>query len=75
MKRVLSGRLDHSIPFHDLAKLLTGLGFRKRQRGSHHIFSKEGVEERINLQRSGSMAKAYQVRQVRKILERHADYE
>ncbi|MDB6031847.1 MAG: hypothetical protein JWM16_2185 [Verrucomicrobiales bacterium] len=36
--------------------------------GSHHIFTRPGVLERINLQREGAKAKPYQVRQVRKIL-------
>jgi len=36
--------------------------------GSHHIFTQSGVMERINLQRDGSKAKPYQVRQVRNIL-------
>ena len=36
--------------------------------GSHHIFTKHGVIERINLQRDGAKAKPYQVKQVRKIL-------
>lgn len=36
--------------------------------GSHHIFTRPGILERINLQREGSKAKPYQVRQVRKIL-------
>jgi hypothetical protein len=39
-----------------------------RVSGSHHIFIKPGVMERINLQREGSKAKPYQIRQVRKIL-------
>jgi predicted RNA binding protein YcfA (HicA-like mRNA interferase family) len=47
------------------------LGFAERIRGSHHIFSKEGVEELINLQRHGNNAKVYQVRQVRAILKRY----
>jgi hypothetical protein len=33
-----------------------------------HIFTRRGVIERINIQREGSKAKPYQVRQVRKIL-------
>jgi hypothetical protein len=36
--------------------------------GSHHIFTRPGVLERINLQRESSKAKPYQVRQVRRIL-------
>ncbi len=39
-----------------------------RIRGSHHVFRKEGVEEKINLQREGSNAKPYQVWQVRYII-------
>jgi predicted RNA binding protein YcfA (HicA-like mRNA interferase family) len=39
-----------------------------RTKGSHHIFRKEGVEEKINLQKEGAKAKPYQVRQVRNIL-------
>jgi len=44
------------------------LGFDERIRGSHHIFRKQGLIEKINLQRDGSKAKAYQVRQVRNII-------
>ena len=39
--------------------------------GWHHIFRKEGVRERINLQRDGSHAKPYQVRQVRQVILRY----
>ena len=44
------------------------LGFVERVRGSHHIFRKTGVAERINLQRDGSHAKPYQVRQIRQLI-------
>ncbi len=47
------------------------LGFEKRIRGSHHIFRKQGVEEKMNLQRDDNKAKAYQVRQVRAIILRY----
>jgi hypothetical protein len=39
-----------------------------RVKGSHHIFRKEMIIEKINLQRDGNMAKAYQVKQVRNII-------
>ncbi|GAB60927.1 hypothetical protein KSU1_B0070 [Candidatus Jettenia caeni] len=39
-----------------------------REEGSHKIFTKDGIIERINLQSEGSKAKGYQVRQIRKIL-------
>lgn len=44
------------------------LGFEERTRGSHHIFRKAGVEEKLNLQRDNKGAKPYQVRQVRNII-------
>jgi hypothetical protein len=44
------------------------LGFEKRIKGSHHVFSKDGIEEIINIQPSGSKAKPYQVKQVRAIV-------
>jgi predicted RNA binding protein YcfA (HicA-like mRNA interferase family) len=65
---VLSGTADAAIRFDDLCQLLESLGFEKRVRGSHHLFRKSGVEEKINLQRSGSQAKPYQVKQVRAII-------
>ncbi len=44
------------------------LGFDEHIRGSHHIFRKDEVVERINLQQDGTKAKAYQVKQIRNIL-------
>jgi predicted RNA binding protein YcfA (HicA-like mRNA interferase family) len=51
---VLEGRSDANIAFDDLRALLLRLGFEERTRGSHHIFRRSNVEERINLQREGS---------------------
>ena len=67
-ERILSGRSDANIRFDDLRRFLLRLGFVERVRGSHHIFRREGVRERINLQRDGSHAKPYQVRQVRQVV-------
>jgi hypothetical protein len=39
-----------------------------RVSGSHHIFRKAGIEEKINLQKDGNKAKPYQVKQVRHII-------
>jgi predicted RNA binding protein YcfA (HicA-like mRNA interferase family) len=64
-ERLLSGTADAAIRFDDLCRLLESLGFEERVRGSHHLFRKSGVEERINLQREGANAKPYQVKQVR----------
>lgn len=64
----MRGASDANIDFDDLCGLLGHLGFTLRVRGSHHVFSKPGVSERINLQRDGARAKPYQVRQVRSII-------
>ncbi len=68
MSRVLLGAADANIAFDDLRGLLLHLGFEERTRGSHHLYRKEGIAEKLNLQRSGNKAKPYQVRQVRDIL-------
>lgn len=72
LRRVLSGRADSNIRFRDLRKLLLQLGFEERVRGAHHIFTRTGIAELINLQREAGDAKPYQVRQVRTVLKRYA---
>lgn len=69
--KVLRGTADANIDFDDLRQLLLHLGFEERVKGSHHIFRKGGIEERINLQQDGSKAKPYQVRQVRAVITRY----
>ncbi|HET8655121.1 MAG TPA: hypothetical protein VFL93_06375 [Longimicrobiaceae bacterium] len=66
--QILRGTSDASIRFDDLRALLLHLGFEERTRSSHHLFRRAGIEERINLQRQGSKAKVYQVRQVRAVI-------
>ena len=68
LSELLRGKSDTNIEFDELCQLLRRLGFEERVRGSHHIFRKSGVEERINLQREGRKAKAYQTRQVRAVI-------
>jgi hypothetical protein len=68
LQRVLDGRSDANLRFDELRGLLRDLGFTERVRGSHHIFRKEGVAERMNLQREDGHAKPYQVRQVRRVI-------
>ena len=67
----LSGTSDHNVSFDDLNRLLIRLGFEVRVSGSHHVFRKPGVSDRPNLQRAGSNAKPYQVRQVRNVILKH----
>ncbi len=66
--KILEGKSDANIQFHDLCQLLKKLEFEERISGSHHIFRKQGIEEKPNLQSDGNKAKAYQVRQVREII-------
>ena len=71
LRRVLEGRSDANIAFNDLCALLQNLGFEMRTRGSHHIFRRQGVDEKVNLQRDNNKAKPYQVRQVRNVILRY----
>jgi hypothetical protein len=68
LDQILRGGSDQNVTFDDLTALLVSLDFEKRIKGSHHVFSKEGIEEIINLQPSGSKAKPYQVKQVRAVI-------
>ena len=70
--RILGGRSDANLGFDDLRGLLRDLGFVERVTGSHHIFRKGGVEERINLQRDDGHAKSHRVRQVRRVILKYA---
>ena len=67
-ERILAGISDSNVDFTALCQLLARLGFDERVKGSHHIFTKEDVEEITNIQPKGSKAKPYQVKQVRGIL-------
>jgi predicted RNA binding protein YcfA (HicA-like mRNA interferase family) len=69
LQRVLGGRSDRNIRFADLRRLLLELGFQERVRGDHHIFTRDGIREIINLQPlKDGKAKPYQVRQVRNLI-------
>lgn len=65
---ILSGTRDGNILFADLQTVLDRLGFQCRIKGDHFIYTKDGVEEIINLQPVGNKAKPYQVKQVRNII-------
>jgi predicted RNA binding protein YcfA (HicA-like mRNA interferase family) len=71
IRRILDGRSDANIEFSELCGLLLHLGFVERVKGGHHIYRRHDVEERIILQRDGSQAKPYQVRQVRSVMIRY----
>ena len=71
LARILSGRSDNNIPFDNLCRLLVTLGFEQRIRGDHHIFTRDGIPEILNIQPRGSQAKTYQVKQIRMVIVRH----
>lgn len=71
LSRVLRGRSDANIRFSDLRGLLLRLDFVERVKGSHHIFTRSGIDEILNLQPRGAFAKPYQVKQVRGVLIRY----
>ena len=68
LEKILRGTSDANIFFDDLRRVLQDLGFSERIRGSHHIFSRDWVEEILNLQPRGNKAKPYQVKQVRHVI-------
>ncbi|HKS77174.1 MAG TPA: hypothetical protein VJQ82_28455 [Terriglobales bacterium] len=68
LEKILRGTSDANIAFEDLRHVLRDLEFGERIRGSHHIFSRDGVEEILNLQPKGNKAKPYQVKQVRHVI-------
>ncbi len=69
--KILQGNSDTNIKFSELRNLLLYLNFDERIKGSHHIYRKSGIEEKINIQKDGNTAKPYQVRQIRSILLRY----
>jgi hypothetical protein len=71
LDRLLSGTSDRSFRFTDLVNLLKRYNFQERIRGDHHIFTREGLEEILNLRPRNGMAKPYQVKQVRSIFTNH----
>jgi len=68
MQSILSGRQDKKILFSELCLVLSRLGFDRRIHGDHFIFTKDGLEEIVNIQPAGGNAKPYQVKQVREII-------
>jgi len=68
LKKVLAG--SKNIKFSEAVRIAEAFGFRlDRINGSHHIFVHPEVSELVNLQDVKGKAKAYQVRQLLKIIE------
>lgn len=61
-----------NIRFEDLCQAAEVFGFRlKGGKGSHRVYTQEGVKEILNFQSVGGRAKPYQVRQLLKIIENY----
>ena len=70
-QHILMAQSDANVSFEGVCGLLERLGFEKRIKGDHHIFSLTGIEEIVNLQPRSNKAKPYQVRQIRDIILRY----
>jgi hypothetical protein len=69
--RIVGGQSDANIPFEQTVNMLKAMRFAERIRGSHHIFTREGVVEPINLQDVGGECVPYQVKQMRLVLKKY----
>lgn len=65
---ILQGHKDSNVRFSDLQKILVAMGGKERVKGDHFIYSFAEIEAIINVQPDGKMAKAYQIRQIRKFI-------
>lgn len=69
LNKLLSGLSDKNIVFEYLRKLILSFGFKERIKGDHHIFTKKGIIEIINIQPlKDGKSKPYQVKQIRSIV-------
>lgn len=69
--RIMSWRGDRNIEFAALCRFVERLGFVANVGGSHYVYRRHGCPDIIVLQRDGHLAQAYQVRQVRDVIERN----
>lgn len=70
LQKILDG--SKNIRFQDMIVLVQAFGFRlSRVSGSHHIFTRSGIPELVNLQDVHGQAKPYQIKQFLKLVERH----
>ena len=67
-EHILMRRSDANVPFETLRALLRRLGFDERIKGNRHIFTKDVVEEILNLQPKDGKWKPYQVKQFRDVI-------
>jgi predicted RNA binding protein YcfA (HicA-like mRNA interferase family) len=69
---VISGKSDNNINYADFQSLIVALGFTyQRNNGSHTMYYHSDIREFMNIQKQGSKAKGYQVKQLRDIILTH----
>jgi hypothetical protein len=67
--KILSGRSDKNLAFHDLCYVLERAGFQYAlEKGVDRIYYKGGIVEIVTVQPRNGKAKPYQVKQVRELL-------
>ncbi len=72
LAKIMGGKSDANIPFEGTITLLLSMGFSERVSGSHHNFSKEGIPELIDIQKTKEgKVKPYQVKQMREVFRKH----
>ena len=60
------------VRFARLCKIAEDFGFQTRKgAGSHRVYFREEIQEILNFQNEGGWAKAYQVRQFIKVIEKY----
>ena len=68
--KILSG--SRNVRFGDMVTLAEAFGFElDRVSGSHHIFTRPGIRELVNLQNVQGQAKPCQIRQFIRLVERY----
>ena len=71
LARLASGHFQN-VSFADTKTLVEASGFTLlRTEGSHHIYSHPAISELVNLQNVNGEAKAYQLRQFLRLVERY----
>ena len=68
LQKIMTGTSDNNINFSELPQLLKRLEFAERVKGDHYIFTRDNVEEIINIQPKSGKAKSYQVKQIRNLI-------
>jgi predicted RNA binding protein YcfA (HicA-like mRNA interferase family) len=60
------------VRFTRMCKIAEAFGFQTRKGpGSHRVYFQEGIQEILNFQNEAGWAKAYQVRQFIKVIEKY----